>query len=311
MDSMPYTYGFDQSYGSDRQVYYDPSAYPPHAPLFTQQELGGFDPAQCTFDQMTGVEDMDVGLAWEQQEKSMGWPYGDMAGYNMPMDYPHVPDFYGGCFQDGAAAGSCQTSPFQTQFGQQQQPASPVTPAGSPLQCAANSAPSAFLLVPVENNGQYQYSAYQVPMASADSYLGQLAFQSGFESQHASPYTVPSLTASPVSREAPAAEDDDEEEEDEDDEDEDDDEDDDRSVLPNYGNTELRGMGLYDDTPDLMYCATPVNCSPVTPHDQLRPAFGRGLVLERSFGLPAKMLADDEGDLQVGDEESWRPEPVY
>jgi len=317
---MAYIYGFDQSYDSERQAYYDPSIYHPDVPLFTQQELGGFEPAQCMLDQMTGVDDMDMdmgmgmGMGWEQQqEKSMGWGYSDMAGFNMPMEYPQMTDFYEGCFQD-ETAGSCQASPFQTQFHQQQQPASPITPAGSPLQNVNNSAPSALLLVPVENNGQYQYSAYQISMASADNYIGQLAYQSGFESQHASPYTVPSLTASPLSREAPTEGDEEEGDEEEGDEEE---EEDDRSVLPNYGNTELRGMGLYDDTPDLMYCATPVNRSPVTPHDQLRPTVGRGLVLERSFGLPAKMIKDEEsgdiheGKLQIDDEDSWRRESVY
>jgi hypothetical protein len=75
-------------------------------------------------------------------------------------------------------------------------------------------------------------------------------------------------------------------------------------------------MGLYDDTPDLMFCPTPGGCSPVTPHDQIRPTLGKGLVLERSFGLPEKMMMKDEesgeiieGKLQLDDDEY--EEPMY
>jgi len=75
----------------------------------------------------------------------------------------------------------------------------------------------------------------------------------------------------------------------------------DASVLPNAGNKELRGMGLYD-TPELIDSSC---CpSPVTP--------GKGLVLEQSFGLPKEMMVKDEvsgkvvkRQVELEDEEGW------
>ncbi|KAA8912477.1 hypothetical protein FN846DRAFT_310509 [Sphaerosporella brunnea] len=331
MDTMAYTntYGFYQNYDLERQSYYEPSIYHPEVPLFTQQELSGFEPALAQM-VLGGGNDMGMPMAgcWEPQEKATGIGYGEMAsqffshepaGFGMDMDmdmdigYPQPVDLYAAarCFPaPEQIAGSCQPSPFldqsrlpfQTSF---QQPVSPVTPAGSPLQYGAalglmNTTPPAFLLVPVEDsNGQYQYSAYQVPM---DDYITPPSYQNNQSAFESSPHMVPSLVASPLTREAPAsenAEEDDEEEEE-----------DVRSVLPNCGNTELRGMGLYDDTPDLMFCPTPGGCSPVTPHDQIRPTLGKGLVLERSFGLPEKMMMKDEesgkiieGKLQIDEDE--------
>jgi hypothetical protein len=341
MNTMAYTnaYGFDQSYDQERQAYFEPSIYHPDAPLFTQQELSGFEPAQFNLVQTLGGGidmDMSMGCCWQPEAASMktmgmGMGYGDVhmvpqffggsshetpefgMDTDMDMGYAGV-DFYGSatsrCFPE-EMVGSCQPSPFldQSRLPPFQQPISPVTPTGSPLQYGAP--PPAFLLVPVENNGQYQYSAYQVPM---HDFMAPPAYQdNGFESQHASPHTVPSLIASPLTREVPAMEEDDEEEDQEEEEEE---EEDDRSVLPNCGNTELRGMGLYDDTPDLMFCPTPGGCSPVTPHDQIRPTLGKGLVLERSFGLPEKMMMKDEesgeiieGKLQLDDDEY--EEPMY
>jgi len=364
---MAYTYGFDQSYDPERSTYDDPTIYHPDAPpLFTQQELCGFEPAHYTLGQSNfpmigggggGGEDMSMAMeSWEQEVSSKSMGYNDMAsqyyghiepsGYdmNMGMGYPQEgSDGYYSCYQeDMATAGSCQASPFvdQTrlpppppfQTSSFQHPLSPVTPSGSPLmpqQYACNpglaDAPSAFLLVPVQSNGQYQYSAYPVPMAQLpvnDTYLDQLAYQdnqsAAFESQHPSPYTIPSLTASPLATESRTSVDEEEEDEDEDEEEEE--EEDDRSVIPNHGNKELRGMGLYDDTPDLTYpgCSTPASYSPITPHDQLRPTLGKGLVLERSFGLPEKMMIKDEktgeiieGKLRIDDEEetSWASSP--
>jgi hypothetical protein len=336
MNTMAYTnaYGFDQSYDPERQAYLEPSIYHPNTPLFTQQELSGFEPAQYNLAQTLGGIDMDMSMGCWQQEaasmKTMGMGYGDMhmmpqffggshgtPGFGMDTDmgmgYAGIPEFYAPtqCFSEDMV-GSTQPSPFLDQSRLPfQQPISPVTPAGSPLQYGVP--PPAFLLVPVESNGQYQYSAIQVPMPD---YMAQPAYQdnqSGFESQYASPYTVPSLIASPLTGEAPEMEQDEEEEEEDQEDQENEEEKDDRSVLPNYGNTELRGMGLYDDTPDLMFCPTPVGCSPVTPHDQIRPTLGKGLVLERSFGLPEKMMMKDasgeiiEGKLQIDDDE----EPMF
>ncbi|KAF8251221.1 hypothetical protein K440DRAFT_101787 [Wilcoxina mikolae CBS 423.85] len=366
MNSMAYTtYGFDQSYDPERNTYDDPTIYHPNAPLFTQQELCGFEPAQYTLAQssypMIGGEDMSMAMGgWELEVSTMKpmMGYSDMSsqyyghepnGYDMNMGYPQQggEDYYspmvGGCYQEEMVAGSCQASPFvdQTrlpppsfQTSSFQHPISPVTPSGSPLlpQYTANrgllddNTPSAFLLVPVPSNGQYQYNAYPVPMPQLpvnDNYLGQLAYQdnqsAAFESQHPSPYTIPSLTASPLAKESRTPVEEEEEEDDEEDEEEE--EEDDRSVIPNHGNKELRGMGLYDDTPDLIYpgCSTPASYSPITPHDQLRPTLGKGLVLERSFGLPEKMMIKDEktgeiieGKLRIDDEDesSWGSSPT-
>ena len=301
---------------------------------------------------------------------------GELAGYDAGKAFG---GYYGAdmdtdCWQEDLVS-SCQTSPFidQSRLPFQTtapfQPLSPITPGGSPLpqsssSCCSNSGgsnsssssasssgtpPPAFLMVPVSNNGHYQYSAYPVPMDSC--YLGPMTYQSiAFESQTLpppppSPFAIPSLTASPLSTEEvpriPEQEEEEEEgeeeeeeeeeglgeeegeeegqeggSEDEEDEDEDVDEEkekeDDRSVIPNYGNKELRGMGLYDDTPDLVYsgCWTPVGRSPVTPHDQLRPTLGKGLVLEQSFGLPERMMIKNaktgeivEGKLRIDEDE--------
>lgn len=321
-------FGFDQVYDQERTAYYDPSVY---APLFTQQELSGFEPAQYSLDQsMIADEDMDMAMGcWQEEaasmQKAMGYsPYGDMAQlyannfYDVGMQFAQTSEFYSpmDCFPE-EMAGSCQASPFSDQSrlpfqASSMYPVSPITPSGSPREYGLlNTSTSGFMVVP--SNGQYQYGTYQVPMtplsACAEDFFSQMEYQdnlSQFDSQQTSPYSVPSLTASPlasVASSVEAEEDNDEEEEEEEEVD----------ILPNHGNTELRGMGLYD-MPELEYPdSTP--SAPITPNDQLRPVLGKGLVLERSFGLPKKMMMKDaesgeivEGNLDIDDEEdSWSP----
>jgi hypothetical protein len=347
------TYGYDKNFDSEGSAYDESLAYHPNAPLFTEQELSGFDLVQQHLAQncvpINSRADVDMGTTWECEPsvKMAGYGgYRDMVPqfyheeepsvYDMSMEYHKSSDFYR--YSECDLVGSCQTSPFvdpsrlpfePSSFLQPSLPVSPVTPSGSPSQyggChnpAVAAAPPALLLVPSESSGHYHYNAYQVPMP--DACMNQFALQHHpllpFQSQRPSLGSVPSLDASPAISEAPATDsscDDD----DDDDEDEDED-DDDGDVLPNHGNTELRGMGLYDDAPDLLYSVPSPSggCSPVTPHDQLRPTLGRGLVLERSFGLPEKMMLKDEtsgeiveGKLEVEDDmllEPWNSPALY
>lgn len=239
---------------------------------------------------------------WGQPEMKMEEPMGEYLGYSLGMD--QMEPMYSCMTECGSLAGSCQASPFADRLQllpQQHQTAfmdsslSPVTPSGSPY--SQQMQQPSFLLVPTANNGQFQqYSAFHV---TPESFVGNVTVPA--QTPH------PTFIASPM-EELPALET-------EDDEDEEDDEE--GNVLPNCGNTELRGMGLYDDTPDLLFdnrSSSSSLASPVTPHDKLRPTLGRGLVLERSFGLPEEMMMKDEvsgkivkGKLCLDDEAPMQP----
>lgn len=292
-------------------------------PHITDEELFAFQSAHQNIynhgnamDMGFGCEGMRSGMVegmgcWGQPEMKMdGTGYLD---YSLGMDQMES-NMYPCMTECGSLAGSCQASPFADplQLLPQQQPASsfmdsssstaslsPVTPSGSPYPQAMHHGQPSYLLVPTNNNGQFQqFSAFQV---TPDSFIGNITIPAQAPQ--------PAFIASPM-EDLPALEteeDGDEEEEEE------------ENVLPNCGNTELRGMGLYDDTPDLLYddsLSSPLFGSPITPHDQLRPTLGRGLVLERSFGLPEEMMMKDEvsgkivkGKLRI-DDEAPRVQPV-
>lgn len=302
------SYSMDEgfTYETDKSVYYENSNFT-NMPLFTEQELYCFLPVQQSIYQNANA----VRLAEEEsrgywmQDYTCSKPnmgvYSQFSGmegyYDQSMDNAIVP--VQGCFlvgvQDGymsaeEGAYSCQPSPFLEQqysrssFASHTQ--SPITPSGSPLSSndfySPNSAPP-FLAITGYGNGQDQacgYS-YQSPMPSAD--FDSMAPLPSIQTP--SPISDSSCLSSPA-LDSPGSDDDDDEEYEND-----------LSLLPQQGNKELRGMGLYDDVPDLMYttCSTPVGCSPVTPHNTL----GKGLVLERSFGLPEEMMMKDESSGKI------------
>jgi len=344
MNSQRYNnYGRFNQNSQPKQYYQNTmTSYGSNPPMFTEQELYAFEPAQQNIYQQQ-YEDVRIG-----DEEAMGGymgqecvqPKGEYFGgfptytdYSAPRpSFSLTPDSMGSQYSGGSDfysparfAPSCESSPFmqqppnrpqQNSFMSSSHPVSPVTPAGSPYNNVEgnygilnppNPAPSAFLLVPSmqDNSGQYQYSAYQVPMMPIDINSAPLPSSHSPLPQHPSPYTVcSSALASPS--EPPALDNDD---------------DDDKCILPNSGNKELRGMGLYDEPPELIYndAGTPSGYSPITPHDQLRPTLGKGLVLEKSFGLPDTVMMKDEesgqivqGHIEVDeDEESEYEESEY
>lgn len=296
------SYSMDEGfiYETDKSVYYEDSNFT-NMPLFTEQELYCFLPVQQSIYQNANAvrlaEEESRGY-WMQDftcSKSNMGVYSQFPGmegyYDQSMDNTIVP----GCFpvgiQDGymsaeEGAYSCQASPFLEQ--QYSRPSftshtqSPITPSGSPPSNSdfyiSNSAPS-FAVTGFENG----YS-YQSPMPSAD--FDPMASLPSIQTP--SPASDSSCSSSPALG-SPGSDDDDDEEEEE--------YENDLSLLPQQGNKELRGMGLYDDVPDLMYTgySTPAGCSPVTPHNTL----GKGLVLERSFGLPEEMMMKDESSGKI------------
>lgn len=197
---------------------------------------------------------------------------GDMAPqyFNPDPSLNEYHDLYSPTFGSEA---STDSSPFFEQRFLLPDPSSPVTPSDSPLNFNLPM-PSMYLV----DDNQYNYDAYHVPIMpeyTPDCYLGFLAPQESL-SPFTSPESLPSLSVSPA---ATCEDISDSEVEQEDDE---------RSVLPNCGNTELRGMGLYDDKPDRMYASSSL-FSPNT-----HKSTGKGLVLEQSFGPPKQMTMSDE-----------------
>lgn len=305
MSSYTMDEGF--TYETDKNaVYYENQNFT-GMPFFTEQELYCFLPAQQSIYQSTNAVRLaeEEGRGYWTQDYTCSKPnmdvypqFSGMEGYyDQSMDSTIVPvqDCFSMGVQDGyEGAYSCQASPF---LGQQyprpsftNHTQSPITPSGSPMpeNCNnfyPNSAPS-FLLVPAivgYENGQDQECEYnyQSPMHSVD--FDAMDSLSGSQSPLDSPCSSSPALGSPGS-------DDDEDDEDEECEN-------DLSLLPQQGNKELRGMGLYDDVPDLLYtnCSTPSGCSPITPHNTL----GKGLVLERSFGLPEEMMMKDESSGKI------------
>lgn len=305
------SYAMDESftYEADKTaIYYENSNFS-NMPLFTEQELYCFIPVQQSIYQNENAarlaEEESRGY-WMQDyacsKQNMG-AYHQFSGvegyYDQSMDTTIIPvqDCFSMGIQDGyisaeEGAYSCQASPF---LGQQyprpsftDHTQSPITPSGSPLCENSNdfysphSAPS-FLLVPTVTgygNEECGYN-YGSPVSSAD-FDAMVALPS---CPAAPPASDSSCLSSPALGSPESDEDEDEEHEN------------DLSLLPQQGNKELRGMGLYDDVPDLMYtnCSTPSGCSPITPHSTL----GKGLVLERSFGLPEEMMMKDESSGKI------------
>jgi hypothetical protein len=268
----------DESFTNENEIYYANSNFSNY-PMFTEQELYCFLPAEQNIYQNTD------GAVYPQ------FATGYYDNGIVPMQ-----DCYSMGIQDGYMSAeedafSCQPSPFL----EQQYPrssfmnnnGSPITPSGSPLASEIeyyhNSVPS-YMLVPGYQNDQVQeYNSYDVPAAFNSSSVPSLA--SSISSQDTildSPCMSSPALGSPGS---------------DGDEDEEEEYENDLSLLPNQGNKELRGMGLYDSPPDLLYtnCSTPTGCSPVSPHATL----GKGLVLERSFGLPDEMMIKDESSGKI------------
>lgn len=297
------SYVMDESftYEADKTgVYYTSSNFT-NLPLFTEQELYSFLPAEQSIYQnenevRVAVEGENAGY-WMQDytrsKPSMGvYPqFSGMEGYFMGNGIVPVQDCYSMGMQDGYMSAdedafSCQPSPFLAQ--QYPRPSfmdhtqSPITPSGSPLAPEHsmgfyNSAPSFLLASGYENDEEY---GYQVPMSCS-------SFAAPLPSSQTPPLASDSSCMSSPALGSPGSDDDDEEEE----------YGNDLSLLPQQGNKELRGMGLYDSPPDLLYtnCSTPAGCSPITPHNTL----GKGLVLERSFGLPEEMMMKDESSGKI------------
>ncbi|TGZ81641.1 hypothetical protein EX30DRAFT_395436 [Ascodesmis nigricans] len=268
------------------------NSYNMPAPVYTSQDFYAFEPAQQVIYGECGMGGYDTGM-----DMDMGMD-GSMGYYGMDSDFSqHMAEASG-------FIGSCEPSPFTNQI--HLNPAlptfvdaslSPVTPSGSPMPSFyENPCQQTYVLIPAGNDGQYQqYCAFQF---NADSYLGSITL----------PAHQPTFASSPV-EEPPALEAEVE-----------DDEDDDASLLPDCGNKGLCGIGLYD-TPELMeddLSPSPLNGSPITPTGQLRPLFGKGLMLEKSFGLPEEMMMKDEvsgkifkGKLRVDDEPVIYHDPMH
>lgn len=308
------SYSMDEgfTYEADKSVYYENSDFT-NMPLFTEQELYCFLPVQQSIYQNANVARLaeeESREYWMQDftcsKPNMGvYPqFSGMEGYyDQSMDNTIVSGCFSVGIQDGymsaeEGAYSCQASPFLEQ--QYSRPSftshtqSPITPSGSPLSnndfYSPNSAPPFIAIAGYEDQG-CGYS-YQSPMPSAE--FDPMASLPSIQTP--SPVSDSSCLSSPA-LDSPGSDDDDDEEYEND-----------LSLLPQQGNKELRGMGLYDDVPDLMYtnCSTPTGCSPITPHNTL----GKGLVLERSFGLPEEMMMKDEssgkiikGKLEMEDKE--------
>jgi hypothetical protein len=279
-------------------VYYENSNFT-NMPLFAEQELYCFLPAQQSI--LAEEESRGYWMPDYTCSKTNMGVYPQFSGYyDQSMDNTIVPvqDCFSMGIQDGyigaeEGAYSCQASPFLTPqyprplFANHTQ--SPITPLGSPMSADdnfyQNTAPS-FLtstIVGYENNQDRGCECnYQSPIPSVD-FDAMALFPS---SQTPSPVSDSSYLSSPELG-SPGSDDDDDDEEYEND----------LSLLPQQGNKELRGMGLYDDVPDLLYtnCSTPSGCSPITPHSTL----GKGLVLERSFGLPEEMMMKDESSGKI------------
>ncbi|KAI5793033.1 hypothetical protein EDC01DRAFT_630036 [Geopyxis carbonaria] len=261
--------------------------YQPNPPIFTQQEIYGFEPAQENIE-MSMMEpeqiylDMDMGWGNQSEIKQnthQSIYYGNQPVYSEAPNMGYNPQFY---------TDSCQASPFTISqqsdhsFINHSHPVSPVTPTASPLNQNTygfnQAAPSTFLLVPTINNGQFQhFNALHVPTGSNISSRSYISASDVSDTNM--PFSLSKYTdISSISQPEPPALDASEE--------------DPSNILPHSGNTELRGMGLYDDTPELMHTEFD-RYSPVLPCDQIRSAPGKGLVLEKSFGLPEEMMMKD------------------
>lgn len=278
MDAMTYSYNSFRQEDEERicngPYLYEPSTYPTNGPMFSHQELHGFE----TVHQNIYQNDMCMSeeqQCWEQtpQLTKSGHQAGlasEYTGYAQPdqyygefpldpnMVYINTPDLYSTASDQFAV--SCQASPiyapgqFNTihdTYTDYSHPVSPITPSGSPphYDMGLNHLQAAYLLVPTpQYNNTFQS-------------------QMGYVSSDAAPSTDSPHHLFELQE--------DQEEETEED------------VLPHHGNRELRGMGLYDDTPDLMFDDS--SCSP----GGYSPMLGKGLVLERSFGLPEEMAEED------------------
>lgn len=291
MNTMIYSGAYIQSNDDSNLAFSSGSSYyrceyNTAPPIFTPQEIYGFEPAQQNIG--TTMMDpehvyLDDNIRWGNQQDMKQSPpqhmyYGHQSVYAETNSMGYTPGFY--------TEGS-QTSPFiishqsHHSFINRSHPASPVTPTSSPVNRNASrfnqATPSAFLLIPTINNGQYHhFSAFQMPIGpdvSTRSYIDSSTIPNICTSSNPSEYTSTSSISSP---EPPAL----------------DAEDDPSTILPHSGNTELRGMGLYD-TPEPMQTDLD-GYSPATPRDRMRPIIGKGLVLEKSFGLPDEIMMKDK-----------------
>lgn len=306
MDSS-HLYTFDQILELDSNNFYAPSSslYNPtelSSPTYAdpQQFIAHSTPQQLCLDTGPAILEDDLWQHYrlmQQQHNCQEFHplqptapskqlfYGEEEQFFSPMSADFLANFPSEYTEDDLS--SCGSSPYMDQ-----KYLSPITPSGSPPLPYYSNIPidSLFLQCGSDANS---FPTMLSPDLMSDNYLGLLALQQQQPqiSPFSSPDDVPSLYASPlqyceedVQRESAETDESEEEEEN-------------QSVLPDSGNTELRGMGLYDDIPPLY--TSPRGCSLGSLFEASR---GRGLVLERSFGLPEQMdLMDD--NVEGGDEE--------
>jgi hypothetical protein len=290
---------------------FDPAIYN----FFTSEELAGFEPAMYELQQSWEANGMNPEAFLQQPSKqfesvaSCGFQQ-QQAEMNYPsFDFFTDPSFFSCDFPTTTCDSSSDSSfDFLT---------SPITPSSSPVQCQTQ--PNYFdsgvhqqftyPAFPIPTNdcfGLYDYdipSQFEIPSlttspAHSNGVSPALQFQSQLGMAQFGGDNLVDLTGdSDMGSNCSEA---DEEEEEEAEEDE---EADKESLVPNHGNKELRGMGLYDDR------------VPGASSGLLWGTSG-ALVLERSFGLPEKMMIKGrngeiiEGRLQVEDEEEEEDEEM-